>query len=93
MTRTITWIFLAILIVLQIQLWWGRGSIPNVMQLRESLVQQTHKNQQLVLSNQRLEAELHDLKQGQEMVEERARHDIGMVKQGEIFVQYSRTKP
>jgi cell division protein FtsB len=50
-------------------------------------------NQQAQIANQRLEAELRDLSDGREMIEERARREIGMVRQGEIFVQYSRAKP
>ena len=44
------------------------------------------------LANQRLDAELRDLNEGREMIEERARREIGMLRQGEIFVQYSRSK-
>ena len=93
MTRPLTWILLAILIVLQGQLWLGRGSVPDVMQLRQKLAAQIQSNQQGQIANQRLEAELRDLNDGREMIEERARREIGMIKQGEIFVQYSRTKP
>jgi cell division protein FtsB len=93
MTRKLTWILLLILLVLQGQLWLGRGSLPDVMHLRETLSNQLQANQQGQINNQRQEAELRDLKEGKEMIEERARRDIGMVRQGEIFVQYSRSKP
>ena len=92
MSRALTWILLAMLIVLQGQLWLGRGSIPDVMQLRQTLVAQRLDNQQALIANQRLEAELRDLSDGREMIEERARREIGMLRQGEIFVQYSRAK-
>ncbi len=92
MSRALTWILLAMLIVLQGQLWLGRGSIPDVMQLRQTLVAQRLDNQQALIANQRLEAELRDLSDGREMIEERARREIGMLRQGEIFVQYSRSK-
>jgi cell division protein FtsB len=93
MSRPFNWILLAMLLVLQAQLWLGRGSVPDVMQLRESLAEQKKDNQQALIANQRLDAELRDLSEGREMIEERARREIGMVRQGEIFVQYSRTKP
>jgi cell division protein FtsB len=93
MSRQLTWILLLILLILQGQLWLGRGSLPDVMHLRESLSDQVQANQQNRINNQRQEAELRDLKEGKEMIEERARRDIGMVRQGEIFVQYSRNKP
>ena len=93
MSRTLTWILLAMLVVLQGQLWLGRGSVPDVMQLRQTLAENKLNNQQALIANQRLEAELRDLSDGREMIEERARREIGMVKQGELFVQYSRAKP
>ena len=92
MSRALTWILLAMLIVLQGQLWLGRGSIPDVMQLRQTLVAQRLDNQLALIANQRLDAELRDLSEGREMIEERARREIGMLRQGEIFVQYSRAK-
>jgi cell division protein FtsB len=92
MNRPLNWILLTMLIVLQGQLWLGRGSLPDVMQLRETLAAQRIENQQALIANQRLDAELRDLSEGREMIEERARREIGMLRQGEIFVQYSRTK-
>ncbi|MEY2620876.1 MAG: hypothetical protein RIT26_696 [Pseudomonadota bacterium] len=92
MSRHLTWILLAMLIVLQGQLWLGRGSMPDVMQLRQTLAEKKLSNQQGIIANQRLEAELRDLSDGREMIEERARREIGMVKQGEVFVQYSHAK-
>ncbi|MEY2803342.1 MAG: hypothetical protein RL657_678 [Pseudomonadota bacterium] len=93
MTRPLNWILMAMLIALQGQLWLGRGSVPDVMQLRQTLAEQKRDNQQALIANQRLDAELRDLSEGREMIEERARREIGMVRQGELFVQYSRAKP
>jgi cell division protein FtsB len=90
MSRPLTWILLAMLIVLQGQLWLGRGSFPDVVQLRQTLAVQQMANQKAVIANQRLDAELRDLNEGREMIEDRARKEIGMLKQGEIYVQYSR---
>ncbi len=92
MSRALTWILLAMLLALQGQLWLGRGSVPDVMQLRQTLVSQRLDNQLALIANQRLDAELRDLNEGREMIEERARREIGMLRQGEIFVQYSRVK-
>jgi cell division protein FtsB len=80
-------ILIALLVVLQAQLWFGRGSLPDVMRLRQQLKEQKQHNQAAQLANERLGAELNDLKDGLEMVEERARAEIGMVKPNEIFVQ------
>ena len=88
--RPIHMILIALLVVLQAQLWFGRGSLPDVMRLRQQLKEQKQHNQAAQLANERLGAELNDLKDGLEMVEERARAEIGMVKPNEIFVQIAR---
>jgi cell division protein FtsB len=85
--RPIHMILIALLVVLQAQLWFGRGSLPDVMRLRQQLKEQKQHNQAAQLANERLGAELNDLKDGLEIVEERARAEIGMVKPNEIFVQ------
>jgi cell division protein FtsB len=87
MQRAVTWTLLTILVVLQGQLWIGRGSLPEVWRLQQQLSQQAQLNGQAQITNQRLNAELLDLKNGLEMVEERARKEIGMVRANEIFVQ------
>jgi cell division protein FtsB len=88
--RPLHLVLLALLLVLQGQLWLGRGSVPDVMRLRQVLQDQKQQNAASRLANDRLSAELHDLKDGLEMVEERARSEIGMVKPNEIFVQIAR---
>ena len=83
-------VLIILLVVLQGQLWLGRGSIPDVWRLRQQLHEQKTKNAQAQWVNDQLQAELHDLKDGLEMVEERARAEIGMVKPNEIFVQIAK---
>jgi len=73
MLRPLHLVLIALLLVLQGQLWFGRGSIPDVMRLRQTLNDQKQQNAAAQLANDRLSAELHDLKDGLEMVEERAR--------------------
>jgi cell division protein FtsB len=90
MSRTLTWVLLTLLLILQSQLWIGRGSLPDVMRQQQQLALQRQENLQAQLANQRLLAELRDLREGQEMIEERARREVGMVKSNEIFVQLSR---
>ena len=90
MSRSLTWILLGLLLVLQSQLWIGRGSVPDVMRQQQLLAQQRQENQQAQVANQRLMAELRDLREGNEMIEERARREVGMVKSNEIFVQLTR---
>ena len=78
---------LVLLLVLQGQLWFGRGSVPNVANLNQELAAQKRSNAQAEQANARLEAEIRDLREGLEMVEEKARSELGMVKPNEIFVQ------
>ena len=90
MRRPIPVILLTLLIVFQLQLWFGRGSIPDVWRLRQQHQTQLALNTQAELQLERMRAELRDLRDGMEMVEERARSEIGMVKPNEIFVQIAK---
>ena len=90
MRRPVPIILLTLLVVLQLQLWFGRGSIPDVWRLRQQVQTQLALNTQAELKLDRMRAELRDLRYGMEMVEERARSEIGMVKPNEIFVQIAK---
>ena len=90
MLRPLHLVLIGLLLVLQGQLWFGRGSMPDVMRQRQALKEQKQQNAAAQLANDRLAAELHDLKDGLEMVEERARSEIGMVKPNEVFVQIAK---
>lgn len=81
---------IAMLVILHGQLWFGRGSVPNVSKLVAQLEQQQRLNAQAKLINERLEAEIHDLQEGLEIVEEKARSELGMVKTNEIYVQIAK---
>lgn len=81
---------LALLLLLQGQLWFGRGSVPHVAELERQVQQQKSANEQARHTNEQLSAEVNDLKEGLNMVEERARHELGMVKPNEIFVQITK---
>lgn len=72
------------------QLWLGRGSIPNVREMQERLDEQLAKNTLAQASNDQLSAEIKDLQEGLEMVEEKARSELGMVKPNEMFVQITK---
>ena len=90
MRRPVPIILLMLLILFQLQLWFGRGSIPDVWRLRQQHQTQLALNTQAELQLERMRAELRDLRDGMEMVEERARSEIGMVKPNEIFVQIAK---
>ena len=88
--RIIPAILIALLVIFHAQLWIGRGSVPNVRDLQHKLDQQLIKNTDAQAGNPQLAAEVRDLKEGLEMVEEKARSELGMVKPNEIFVQITR---
>lgn len=88
--RLVPAILLTLLVVLHAQLWVGRGSVPNVSRLRAQLEEQKRSNAQATLANARLTEEIRDLREGLEMVEEKARGELGMVKANEIYVQVAR---
>ncbi|MCX8520725.1 MAG: septum formation initiator family protein [Rhodoferax sp.] len=83
-------LLLALLLNLHAQLWLGRGSVFSVSQLRNALEAQKTANAQAAVENERLTAEINDLKVGLEIVEEKARSELGMVKSNEIFVQIAK---
>jgi len=90
MRRPVPTILLGMLLVLQLQLWFGRGSIPDVWRLHQQHQTQLQLNTAAEQDVERLRAEIRDLRDGLEMVEERARAEIGMVKPNEIFVQIAK---
>ncbi|HSI55080.1 MAG: septum formation initiator family protein [Ramlibacter sp.] len=84
--RLIPAILIALLLIVHAQLWFGRGSIGNVATLQQKLDAQKAANLRAQQANDRLASEVRDLKEGLEMVEERARMELGMVKPNEILV-------
>ena len=87
--RWVPLLLIALLALVHAQLWLGRGSIPHVAELQHKLAQQKVENAQAQQVNDRLNSEVRDLKEGMEMVEEKARSELGMVRPNEIFVQVS----
>ncbi len=89
-TRFVPAILITLLVVLHAQLWFGRGSVPNVNRMAGELEAQRQKNALAQQANDRLAAEVQDLKEGLTMVEEKARLELGMVKPNEIYVQIAK---
>ena len=75
------------LLGLQYKLWLGEDSLLQWIRLDKKLDDQTDENKKLVARNQAVEADIAELKSGEQALEERARYDLGMVKQGEIYYQ------
>ena len=90
--RWATVVLAALLLVVQGDLWFGKGNMPYVMSLRKQLTAQLAVNAQARERNARAAAEVVDLKEGLEMVEEKARSELGMVRPDEILVQVTARK-
>ncbi len=80
-------ILILLLVGINVQLWRGRGSLPDVALMRQKIEDQKAKNARTQEINDRLASEVRDLKEGLGMVESKARSELGMVKPNEIYVQ------
>ena len=80
-------ILILLLIALQYRLWFGDGSLSEVVQLSRELELQKLRLRELEERNRILEAQVLDLQNGLDAFEEKARNDLGMIKQGETFIQ------
>lgn len=76
---------LFLIALLQYEFWFAKGSVRTAIQLKSDIAAQTKANQKLEARNVAITADIKDLKKGNESVEEHARHDLGMIKQGETF--------
>ncbi len=90
--RLVFVLLLTLLGWLQAQLWLGRGSVLQVRAMRADLLQSTERNQQARWRNEQLTNEVRDLKEGLEIIEEKARLELGMVKPNELLVQIAQGK-
>lgn len=91
--RWLTVILVALIAVLQYPLWLGKGGWLKVWDYNRVLAEQQAITRQLEARNAGLDAEVRDLKQGYEAIEERARFEMGMVRDGEVFVQLPDRRP
>ena len=85
--RAVTLILIILLLLLQYPLWLGKGGWLKVWDLNRKVEAQQQVNRQTQARNALLDAEVRDLKQGTEAIEERARNELGMIKHDEVFFQ------
>ena len=85
--RYVSLALIALLALVHAELWFGKGGVPRMVELQRKLDAQRSSNELARRRNEQLAAEVSDLKEGLEMVEEKARFELGMVKPDEIFVQ------
>jgi cell division protein FtsB len=91
--RILILILLLLLGWLQYRLWVGEGSLAEVTALRREISVQGEELETLRARNRRLQAEVEDLREGRDALEERARSELGMIKEGEIFLQVIEPDP
>lgn len=91
--KALTLIFVILIALLQYPLWLGKGSWLRVWDLSRQVSAQQEKNNALQARNDTLDAEVRDLKSGRAAIEERARSELGMIKQDEVFYQVVDSQP
>jgi cell division protein FtsB len=92
--RILTLLLVIVLGLLQYRLWLGQHSIADYFRLQEELRTQQASNLELEKRNRLLKADVTDLQQGLEAIEERARNELGLIKQDEVFFRlFSQTEP
>ncbi|TMG82064.1 MAG: cell division protein FtsB [Betaproteobacteria bacterium] len=85
--RILAIVFVLLIVALQYPMWLGKGGWLQLRELNAQVAAQRQVNAELKTRNEALDAEVRDLKQGIEAVEERARSDLGMIRQDEVFFQ------
>ena len=85
--RLLTFVLALLLLIVQFQLWVGEDSLAGVWRMEQAVKRQKNENIELRQRNQRLAAEVEDLKTGLAAVEERARRELGMVHENETYYQ------
>lgn len=86
--RLLALVVVALIVVMQYRLWVSEDGLPAIQRLSEKIDAQGEENKRLRTRNDRLEAEVRDLKAGLEAVEERARRELGMIADDETFYQF-----
>lgn len=87
MLRWVIGALVGLLALLQVQLWFGPGSVPALMELHDRVTDQREANERAQARNDALAAEVEDLKEGRDALEERARSQLGMIREDETFYQ------
>ncbi|ABM62203.1 cell division protein FtsB [Halorhodospira halophila] len=85
--RWVNGLLAVLLVLLQAQLWFGQASIPGLLELRGAVATQQQQNEQAEARNEALAAEVENLKESTEALEERARYELGMIRDDEVFYQ------
>ncbi|WP_046561490.1 cell division protein FtsB [Kangiella geojedonensis] len=84
------WVALTLVVIfatLQYRIWFGESSFREIKHQRERSEQIRQENKELEIRNQKIVAEITDLRDGEDAIEERARYQLGMIKEGEVFIR------
>jgi cell division protein FtsB len=95
-TAPLKWLAIGLVLLfalLQLRLWFGEGSLAELDRLEDEIARQRTINASLRARNARLEQEVLELQSGLEALEERAREDLGMIREGETFYQMPDEEP
>jgi cell division protein FtsB len=91
--RILAIVFVLLIVALQYPMWLGKGGWLQVRELDRQVAAQRQANTELKARNEALDADVRDLKQGFEAIEERARSELGMIRQDEVFFQLPADAP
>jgi cell division protein FtsB len=91
--RFLAFVLAALTVLIQYPLWFGKGGWLRVAELEREVQKQHDRNAALAARNAALDAEVRDLKQGLDAVEELARFELGMVRKDEVFFQVVESHP
>lgn len=91
--RLLALMLAVLLLLIQYPLWLGKGGLLRVWEMERQIEAQRASNARLQARNAALDAEVRDLKQGLEAVEERARNELGMIRRDEVFFQVLEAAP
>lgn len=83
----------ALLLLLQWRLWLAGGGIAEALRLQSQIEQEQARNVELAARNALLEQQILELQQGTRVIEQRAREDLGLIKQGEVYFQFANKQP
>ena len=86
--RIVIILLVGVLAALQYRLWFGKNSLPDYWRLQQEVQHQRKANDNLARRNEVLYADIKDLREGEDALEERARNELGMIKKEEVFFPF-----
>ncbi len=91
-SSAIAWLLTPLLFLLQYEIWFAPGGVLSLIKVKQQLATETRVNDEWRRHNQAILADIHNLKEGNQAIEEHARHDLNMIKAGEVLYQVNGVK-